>query len=641
MRKLHIDFETFAGVSVKDVGVHQLVRDPQFVVTVIAWAFDNDPVQSRCFPFTTTLPTEVWEHVRNGGTICAHNTAFEYVVLRYHYGMAVVNFEQMECSMQRALAAGLPAGLAAGGKALKLSIIKDETKKRLMLDMSRPRGGKGLTPWHIADPRGKLLDLEMYCRQDVEAERALADAIPDLSDFEKKVSLIDARSNEAGVKLDLNAVGALGKAAKHAMEDLKREAAMLSGCEVTSPGTQTAKLVEWLFLRGVTMPDLKKETIETVLLDPTLPPAARRMLELRQLAAKSSVAKLDTMLRVAGLDQRARGLLQYAGAGRTLRWAGRMVQPQNLPRGRAGVNVQAVIDAAQRDGALSPLVFGAPLEAISRALRGCFVAADGKVLVSLDLAQIEARVVAWLAGQNDVVEAFKAYDAGTGPDIYVYAAAKLNSRNRQLGKVLTLACGYGMGPDKFRDTAAKSYGVMMTAEEARGAVKAWRSQNPMIKSFWYDVEAKVGQAIKSPGQEFRLRCVRFVMRYGKLRVIKPNGDILYYHGMRLDPQDGSLIFDGVNQTTKQWGEQRTYGGKLVENITQAVARDVMAEALVRIEQRYGVVPVMTVHDEAVYELGSEQVPRMIGLKKEFVAVPGWAVGLPIASDIKTGARYSK
>jgi DNA polymerase len=347
------------------------------------------------------------------------------------------------------------------------------------------------------------------------------------------------------------------------------------------------------------------------------------------MAAKTSVAKIKRMVDWASShDGRARNGLQFYGAGRTGRWAGRGIQVQNLPRIPKGFRPDDVIKVAAADFTALGLLFPNPMQAISRSLRALLVARPGHMLVSIDLSQIEARVLAWLAGQQDVLEAF----AG-GRDIYTETAAKHGSTNRQLGKVLVLACGFGMGATKFRETAEKDYGVKLTAADALTALQAWRRDNASIVGYWKLVQDAVEASVRAPGKVITLGRIMVRTENGVTQIRKPNSVKLTYHKMRM--QSGGLVFDGLNSLSKKWGIERTYGGKLVENIVQSVARDVMAEALVASAR----LPVMTVHDDIVWEVPTGAVMEAEGLRQVVEAPPAWASGLPIASEIKISRRY--
>ena len=649
-RVLHLDFESFSHVDLAMVGAAIYAADPSTLVTVTAWAFDNGPVFSNVWPATKALPPDIDAHLAKGGVISAHNASFERAILNGVYG-ADIPLEAFDCTMQRALHWGLPAALGEAGRALSLGVVKDESERLLMRSMAKPRKGS-VPPWHEADPL-KLLRLEKYCRQDVEAERALGGALPPLTARERSISLLDGRANDHGVAIDRLGVANLSQAAMTAMARIDAEAFTLTRGRVRGIGTATPALKIWLSDQGVHLPDLTKETVTGALDCAVLTPAVRRVLELRSQAARSSLKKLSKMAMTSVTDGRARGLLQYYGAGRTGRWAGRLIQVQNLPRPEKWLVPEVVHRTLVKTlpRALPGMLYPDPLRTISLCLRSCLVSAPGKVLLSLDLSQIEARVLAWLAGQADVLEAFR-----NNLDVYTLEAAKQGSTDRQFGKVLVLSCGFGAGAAKVREMAV-GYGVTLSEVQAIDAVRKWRDGNPRIRAYWYAIEeavlaalglgkyGRVAQGGFCPTGNYggvqTLGRIKLRMVGGVLAIKKPSGDKLYYHGMRWVPGRG-LEFDGVDQKTGRWGAQYTYGGKLVENITQGVARDVLADALLRIETRWGYVPVMTVHDEAVYEIldfmpGAQEAL----IQTLFEEVPAWGQDLPIASDTRVGWRYGK
>lgn len=631
MKKLHLDFEVFSPVSI-DAGDY--FTHPETVVTTVAWAFGNDPVTSLTWPQTKSLPPEVFKHLVEGGILCAHNAAFEHAVFHKHYGLWVP-LTQLDCTMERALVCGLPPSLLGAGKALNLAVLKDESQRGLMLMMAKPRpGNKGLPPWHEVNPQ-RLAMLAAYCEQDVEAERALDGALLPLSEFERSVSLLTARSNIKGFLIDVAAVKALRKVAHVIKAKLNLEITTLTGGAVTDAARQVPALKRWLASKGFAVSDLSKEKITTILAGHgDIREDVHRALEIRQLSGKTSLAKLEKMLECIGADGRVHGQIQYYGANRTGRWAGRMIQPQNLPKPHAkGFDAVQALEVIMREGEVPEIVYDKPLTVIASCLRPCIVAKPGHVLLSIDLSQIEARVLAWLAGQQDVVDAF-----ANNLDVYIMAAQKLGSPDRQLGKVMTLACGFGMGKDgvKFQATAKEQYGLELTLGKAAEAVEGYRATNPKIVRFWYDLEQAFEDALKSPGLVIAVGRVKVRYENSILRLRKPNGGVLYYH--RPSRQEG-LAYWGVVKEAGGWAEIRTYGGKLVENVTQAVARDVMAEAIVRIERDLLLVPVMTVHDEAVYEV--PEADNTWYIQGVFDAVPNWAVDLPVASETKTGKRFSK
>jgi len=358
--------------------------------------------------------------------------------------------------MQRALAYGLPGNLSGAALALGLAHQKDAAGHRLMLKMSRPQK-PGDAPWELADKQA----LTDYCAKDVEAEAALSEVIPELQPEELELSRLDASMNVSGeLGADLPRIRALQGVAEAAERLDAKRASTLTGGAVTSPGTQTARLLAWLAAKGLDLPDTQRATIEETLLDQH-PADVAEVLQIRLRMARASNRKLERMRDMASpIDAALRGQFQFCGAGRTGRWSGRGVQVQNLPRVPKGFDAQLFYDMVAADPVNIGTVTSAPiLDCVSWSLRSCLKAADDKkMLWSFDFSQIEARVLAWLAGQQDILAVFAA-----GDDVYVWAAAQFGSSDRQLGKVLVLALGFGMGAAKLRETALKSYGVRLTA----------------------------------------------------------------------------------------------------------------------------------------------------------------------------------
>jgi DNA polymerase len=420
--------------------------------------------------------------------------------------------------------------------------------------------------------------------------------------------------------------------------------AALTGGAVTSPGTQTARLLLWLASEGFVLPDTTRATIEEALLTltPEMHKVVGEVLEIRLRMARASTRKLERMQDMASpVDKALRGQFQFCGAGRTGRWSGRGVQVQNLPRVPKGFdpdlfNDMATACAIRGDMNIFDAVTPAPvLDCVSWSLRSCLKAADDKkVLWSFDFSQIEARVLAWLAGQHDILAVFAA-----GEDVYVWAAGQFGSKDRQLGKVLVLALGFGMGATKLRETALKSYGVRLTATQAERFKTGWRMANRRIVEFWNNMEMAAKHAILNRNQTVPVggSGVAFCCTTRTLQMRLPSGRVLYYHKPRLDMDTGSIVYWGA-EVGGRWVEQRTWGGKLAENATQAAARDIMSEAMLRAFRRVGAVPCMTVHDELVYSLANPQGAGPV-LWDLMLEAPPWAGGLPLAGEHKIMRRY--
>ena len=657
MRVLHLDVETSSRADRRKTGASRYSKDPTTLVTVFGWAFDDEPVQSIVWPISReTIPADVIAHIEGGGTIEAWNASFEWSILTNALGLRV-ELEQMSCTMQRSLHAGLPAALGDCGPALGLDILKDKTAHGLMMRMARPRAIKNgrATWWHEDDPE-KLADLAAYCRRDVEAERAISAYIPELPPREREISLLDARANARGVRIDVDAVQALLDLADEASRALNARCAELTGREVTSPGTQTARLLAWLHGRGVRIDDLGKDVVAEVLRTEKMDAVTREVLELRQLAAKSSVKKLAAMLNVVEADDVVRGLLQYYGAARTGRWSGRLIQPQNMMRPSIKQPNAAIADVMR--GMPIDMIeafHGAALEVVGSCLRGMLVPRARRKFIVFDLAQIEARVLAFVAGQMDIVDVF-----ARGEDVYTHQQKKIGLNSRQEGKVAVLGLGYGMGPTKFIDTA-KTYGLAFDEQRAQEIVSDWREANDKIVQFWWACDRVIKAAIKAAKETGRphteainqfVSCEIVKAKNGSplMTLLLPSGRRLFYRDIALEPNskalnsraEFSITYSGVDQFTKKWGSIKSYGGRAVENIVQAIARDVIAEMALKIERLGYVDLLLSVHDELICEVDEDRAAEAYeAVKKIMSTAPDWLDGCPMGADGHVLDRYGK
>lgn len=631
-----LDVETCGTVQLPAVGAAAYFEHPDTQVTCAAYAVDAGPI----VVWRLGDPPPVFPE---DAIFVAHNYLFEFHcwelwLARHGWGL-VPSQERWSCTMARALYHGLPASLEGVCEALHLAIKKDPDGRRLMLQMARPRDtGPPLVWWHETD-KSKLIELMLYCVQDVAAERGLDQVLPELSATERQVFLVDGRINRRGLLVDVDLVDRMSHLAHAQMATLDQHMRNLTRQTVKSCA-QVGMLQTWLHMdQQCHVPDLRKHSVvEALAAVPHAPPKARAALLTRQEAARASTKKLVAMRVGRSHDGRVRGLFQYGGAGRTLRWAGRRVQPQNFPRGTIR-NVAGAVELIEQDATpddLTLLFEDSAMGVLASCLRSCFVPAPGHRLVVADLAQIEARVVAWLAGQKDILDVF-----ASGADVYTYTAKQQGSSSRQFGKVLVLACGFGMGPEKFQATAA-TYGITLDIVQAINAVFDWRQNNPAIVQYWWDIGCAAMEVARGYGV-----CVGPVtLRRSRraMRITLPSGrDLIYHHIGLEDDSKGrpNIVFMGVDPKTKQWSKQRTYGGKLVENITQAMARDVMAHAMITLDE-CGVPLVGTVHDELLaepYEANAKLALRL--MLDTLRSTPGWAPGLPLAAEGWIGSRYRK
>lgn len=630
----------------------------------MAYAFDDEPVQ--WWKPDVEFPERVSRYLENGGIAVAHNAAFELNIWNAVYGDPILQPEQMRCTMAMAYAMGLPGSLDQAAAAVGLEYRKDAKGSRIMMQLCKPRKivdhapeHDGATGWQEViwwDDPAKYEALYAYCKQDVEVERALHKRLVELSPAEQELWRIDQRINDRGVRVD---VEALDKGIALVEGEAKRlNAAMqaVTGGAVATC-TATGQLTDWLRWSGVELKGVAKADVTELLSRDDLPDACRHALELRKEAAKSSTAKLKAMCSRAGSDGRMRGLFQYHGAA-TGRWAARGPQLQNLPR------PSLVKDPDDQDAAIAQfgnrdwldIAYGSPLQVVSDCLRGMLIPADGHEFVCGDYSNIEGRVLAWLAGEEWKLQAFREFDAGLGADLYLLAASRIYrctldeaKEHRQVGKVAELACGYQGGVGAFQ-TMAKNYGVTISDDRAEQVKTAWRDAHVAIKQLWRDLEIAAIHAVARGGLQ-RVGKIAFKKAGSFLWCQLPSKRVLCYPypevAMKETPWSTpekpafreALSYMSVNGLTRKWERCDTYGGSLAENVTQAVARDLLADAIVRCEAA-GWKVVCHVHDEIVVEapLRAFTVDNLASLMR---AAPAWAEGLPIAVAGWAGQRYRK
>lgn len=663
---LSIDFETRSALDLRKVGVHVYATHPTTDIWMLAYAFDDEGVQvwypGQMFPERLCL------HVLAGGEIRAWNAQFERIlwreVLTPRHGFPLPALEQFHCTMVEASAMALPRSLEKAAAVLRVKNRKDAKGYALMLRMCRPRRVEedGTVVWW--DEPERVDRLAEYCMNDVRAERDVAKRTRRLSERERELYLLDQRVNDQGVLLDLELVEAAHRMAAQATEEANAELSRLTGGEVMGV-TKRDALLKWLQDKGLDAEDVTKATVRDLLASDAPGDTSRAVLEIRKSAARSSVAKLDSMLRSHGTDGRARGLLVFNAAS-TGRWAGSRIQPQNFPKGELpkGTDVETLLEAILAGYTAEVAEVAPPLVAISSTLRNMLVASPGHDLMSADFKQIEARVTAWIAEQNDLVEAFvkgKPIYEEMAADIYKVPVSRVAnpSKERDVGKFTVLGCGYGMGAKKFREQLKEQTGIVLAKEkgkrgkvirdEAKEAVDAYRARNSRIVKFWREIERAALSAVATPGRVTRCGrrgCIRFVVRGQFLWCVLPSGRPLAYPLPRIEmrktpwgEKKASVVYSGTNAYTRRWEPIVAYGGLLTENVVQAMSRDVMAEAMLR-HDAAGYPLVLTVHDEIVAD-----VPEGHGSLDEFLRLsaerPEWALDLPIAVEGWQGRRYRK
>ncbi|HDL7723263.1 TPA: DNA polymerase I [Yersinia enterocolitica] len=702
-QKLWLDFETYCETPIRN-GTHAYAADAE--IMLIAWAIDDGPVSVHEFTAAKNLPVPLFTALRNENTlIYAHNsqfdrTVFRYVLLNNEWPglLGAVIAERWRDTMVKALAHGLPGSLSDLCDILGVAQdkAKDKAGKALIQLFCKPRAKNSTirraTKQTHPEEWKRFID---YAGLDIEAMREIDKKLPVWNYQGNELALwhFDQRINDRGVQMDT----VLAEAALSAVEIEQKRLAVrtqdLTDNEVQAATQRDVLLKHIVEAFGVTLPDMQASTIQRRISDPDLPIELRELLAIRLQASTTSTSKYKTLLKGVSEDGRLRGTLQFCGASRTGRWAGRLFQPQNLPR---PVLDQETIDTgieALKAGC-ADLLFDNVMELSSSALRGCIVAPEGKKLVVSDLSNIEGRVLAWLAGEEWKLQAFRDYDTiigydeegealREGPDLYKLAYARafnispndVDKLQRQIGKVMELGLGFGGGVAAFL-TFALVYGLDLD-ELAKAALpnvpasiqreaqswyqasvkqkrtyglseqvfiacdslkRMWRNAHTETVSFWSEIENTVRRAIINPKQTFACRKLKIRRDGSWLRIQLPSGRSVCYPGIRIEGD--KISYMGVNTYSRKWQRLKTYGGKLAENVTQAAARDVMANNMPLIEAR-GYEITLTVHDEVLTEAPDTEQFTSDKLSEFLATCPEWALDLPLSAGGFEAYHYRK
>ena len=638
-RELFLDIETYSGVDIRTAGLYPYVESEDFEVLMIQYAWGDEPVRvldlTKSQDYDTAAEImDIKDALLDPSVLkIAHNNAFERTALGKwagHYNPP----EEWHDTMILAAMNGLPMSLEAAGAALQITDQKLSTGTALINYFCKPckptiaNGGRMRNlPEHAPEKWEMFIQ---YGIRDVEAMRQIYRRLQSfpIPEWERRVWCLDARINERGVMVDTDLVSAAIAVDDAFRTEHTEEMRRLTGLD--NPNS-VAQLKEWLTVAGVNVDSLNKATIQDIKASIT-DKTTQRVLELRQLLGKTSTKKYQAMTNATGKDHRVRGLLQYYGAGRTGRWAGRLVQVQNLPQNHLD-NIGAIRELVRdRDLDTLEICFNSVPDVLSQLIRTAFIAKPGHTFLVADYAAIEARVIAYLAGEKWRMDVF-----AQGGDIYCSSASQMfkvpvekhgiNGHLRQKGKIAELACGYGGGVAALKAFGADKMGL--TEEEMQSIVTQWRSASPSIPAFWRGAESAAKNALRQPGRTFSLPCgVKYRKDADALRCRLPSGRILSYWGARLD-KDGTICFMGQNQTTRKWEKTDTWGGKLVENIVQAYARDCLAVALLRLDEA-GYEITFHVHDEIIAEVPEGEQWQIMA---EIMGQPiEWAPGLLLRGD---------
>ena len=654
-RVMGVDIETYSSVDLAGSGVYAYTEAPDFDILLIGYKFDDEAEVHviDTLAVDRDFDPELYEFreaLTDPGIIkTAFNANFERTCLAKWTGAARPP-EEWRCTMIKALTLGLPGNLADVGIAMGLpeEKLKDPQGKALIQFFSKPckptrTNGQRTRNLPAHDPAKWKLFIE-YNRQDVVTEQEILRQLDiyKTPESEQQLWALDQHMNDNGVKLDIPMVEKIVEYDTQRRQELQEEAKVLTG--LANPNS-LAQLKKWLSKQGVTMTSVTKDTIAATL-QTDIPDSVRRMLEIRTALGKTSVAKYSTMLTAVCQDHRLRGILQFYGANRSGRWAGRLVQTHNLAKNSLPDLDLARELAAAGDFDTLATLFGETAFVFSELIRTAFIPSDGCRFVVSDFAAIEARVLAWIAGEEWTLEAFR-----QGKDIYCETASMMyrvpvekhgqNSHLRQKGKVAVLACGYqgGVGAMKRMDK-----GGSIPEDELQSVVDQWREANPKVVKLWRTCELAAKTAIQEHRTVRLAHGIAFSYINRNLFIQLPSGRKLCYWDTRLKQDDYtgrlSITYMGVNQETKQWGETETYGGKLVENIVQATARDCLAVAMTRVSD-LGYKIVMHVHDEMIVDVPNTDTEAP-GRINAIMAQPiDWAEGLPLKGDTYETPFYKK
>ncbi len=649
MRELGIDIETYSSNDLVNCGVYKYVEAPDFTILLFAYSVDGGPVVCVDFAMGEKLPDDVFAALTDPDVIkTAFNAAFERICISvYFFGGKLLDPKQWRCTMVLAARMGLPLSLGQCGEVLHLAEGKMTEGKALIRYFSVPgKNGKRHLP---SDAPDKWDTFKKYNIRDVEVEQAIKKKVQRLipADFDEELYVADQEINDRGVKIDRTLVDAAARFDDEYKAQLLAEAQQLTGMENPNSPAQIKEYIKKT--TGFTVETLNKGNLDT--LDEKLIywPKAQRVIAIRREMGKTSNKKYEAMQKCVCKDGRIHGLLQFCGAARTGRWAGRLVQVQNLPQ-----NHLVSLDFARslvRQGDLDEfeMNYANVTQVLSELIRTAFVAEPGKTFHVCDFSAIECRVIAWLASEDWVLDVFR-----SNGDIYCANASKMfkvpvekhgqNAQLRQKGKIATLALGYGGGVSALEAMGGSKLGL--TEDEEKEIVKLWRDSNPRIVRMWAVIEKAAITAIKTGESVTVYRNIVIGKRWGMLTITLPSGRTICYPRAEVETEyndgwrgDHDIIeYEGLNQTTKKWGKVRTYGGKLTENIVQAVARDILGIVILRAKAA-NLNIVFHIHDEIIVEATPDQT--LADVEALFSKPIDWCRDLPLKGAGYTTPYYLK
>jgi DNA polymerase bacteriophage-type len=643
---LSIDIETYSSVDIKKSGVYAYAKAPDFTILLFAYSLEGTR-NIIDLASGEEIPLEIIKALTDNNIIkSAFNAQFERVCLQAYFNIELP-ISQWQCTSVKSAMFGLPHDLSRVATILKLPVQKDSSGTELIKYFSVPckptktNGNRTRNlPHHSPE---KWQQFKEYCLQDVEVETLVCEKLSffKVPENEKKLFEKDQLINDTGMLIDLDFVKNCISIDSHFQEKYKKEMQELTGVDNSK---SVAQLKAFLEDEGVEVESLNKKAISELKEDQE-DEKIKRVLELRSLLGKTSTAKYEAMLNSVGADGRIRGLLQFYGASRTGRWAGRIVQIQNLPQNHLIDLDEAREMIKNMDIEGLEMLYGNVPSVLSELIRTAFIAKENYVFVVADFSAIEARVIAWLAGEKWRLDVFN-----THGKIYEASASKMfkvpleqitkGSPLRQKGKISELALGYQGGAGALKQMGGEAMGL--SENDMQELVNEWRNANRNIVKLWYESENAVIRAIE--GMPNRVNNIDFFMQHNCLMLKLPSGRCLVYRNPRLEPHPKfqgkkAIAFDGLNQTTKTYEKQYTYGGKLTENCIQAIARDCLAEIILNINH-YSIVG--HVHDEVILEVPNEKADEVLkGVCALMAKEIPWAKGLPLKGEGYITKYYKK
>ncbi len=664
------DYETRSEAPLKLCGAYEYARHKSTRVLCVAWRVGTRAELAK--QLVDKVPAKVWSPAFSSPygefkralldptvVLVARNAFFEQCITRYVFsklvhdpGIKTIPVSRFRCTAARAASLALPRSLEGSCSALGLPVQKDMEGNRLMQKYCKPRKATKHDKRKWFNDASDLRRIMQYCATDVDADTHFFLRTEPLMPFEQRLWELDQKINHFGFRVDVKLIQAIQVLIEHEITNLDAETVELTEGKLTTTN-QRAKLLSYLKCTG--MPDVKAKTIADTLKDRAdeFEPRFRRILEIRQARSKTSTAKYPAFVARSATDGRVRDAFLYHGAS-TGRWSGRGSQPQNLPKPTLTYEETelaiAVINGPGTDvEVLTTLrtLFGEPMDVFASLLRSMLIPSDGKVYQSGDYAGIEVRVLFWMAGHEEGLKALR-----EGRDLYrelavhIYALLlkAISKDQREVGKRGVLGAGFGMGWEKFQATCAQ-FGVVIDAVTAQKAIAAYRAVHAPVPKMWGSIERAAIAAVKNPGQVYTTCRTSWFVQDGFLWCRLPSGRKLAYYGPKVRYESTSwgdkrpkLYHWSVNPKTKKWELAGMYGGRLTQNVVQACARDKMACAMVRADER-GYDVALSAHDELLAETKKEnELKKFLDLMSE---LPPWATGLPIKTEGWTNHRYMK